>query len=64
MRNDPRLAAPLLAEPFTRGEIGVLMRKGQDDMLAFVNAVLGKMAADGTLDSLMAKHGLAHDGAR
>ena len=34
-------------------------RKGQDDLLAFVNAVLGKMAADGTLDSLKAKHGLA-----
>ena len=59
VRNDPRLAAPLLAEPFTRGEIGVLMRKGQDDLLAFVNTVLVKMAADGTLDSLKAKHGLA-----
>ena len=64
VRNDPRLAAPLLAEPFTQGEIGVLMRKGQDDLLAFVNAVLVKMAADGTLDSLKAKHGLADDGAR
>ena len=59
VRNDPRLAASLLAEPFTRGEIGVLMRKGQDDLLAFVNTVLVKMAADGTLDSLKAKHGLA-----
>ena len=28
VRNDPRLSAPLLAEPFTRGEIGVLLRKG------------------------------------
>ena len=59
VRNDPRLAAPLLAEPFTRGEIGVLLRKGQDDLLAFVNAALAEMAADGTLDSLKAKHGLS-----
>ncbi len=59
VRQDPRLAAPLLKEPFTRGEIGVLMRKGQDDLLAFVNIVLDRMAADGTLDSLKEKHGLA-----
>ncbi len=59
VRNDPRLAAPLVDQPFTHGEIGVLMRKGQDDLLAFVNAALAEMAADGTLDSLKAKHGLA-----
>ena len=62
VRRDPRLAAPLLGEPFTRGEIGVLMRKGQDDLLAFVNAVLGRMAADGTLNALKAKHGLIPQG--
>ena len=59
VRNDPRLAAPLLDRPFTRGEIGVLLRKGQDDLLAFVDAALAGMAADGTLDSLKSKHGLA-----
>ena len=58
VRNDPRLAAPLLGEPFTHGEIGVLMRKGQDDLLAFVNTVLRRMAADGTLDALKKKYGL------
>ena len=59
VRNDPRLAAPLLGAPFTHGEIGVLMRKGQDDLLAFVNDALRRMAADGTLDALRRKHGLA-----
>ena len=59
VRNDPRLAAPLLDKPFTRGEIGVLMRRGQDDLLAFVNDVLDRMASDGTLGDLKAKHGLA-----
>ena len=58
VQRDPRLAAPLLGEPFTRGEIGVLMRKGQDDVLAFVNDVLARMAADGTLAALKAKYGL------
>ena len=58
VRRDPRLAAPLLSKPFTKGEIGVLMRKAQDDLLAFVNDVLARMAADGTLAALKAKHGL------
>ncbi len=30
---DSRLAAPLLSKPFNHGEIGILMRKGQDDLL-------------------------------
>ena len=37
VQNDLRLAAPLLNAPFTHGEIGVLMRKGQDDLLQIVN---------------------------
>ena len=59
VRNDSRLAAPLLDKPFTRGEIGVLMRRGQDDLLAFVNDALDRMTSDGTLGDLKAKHGLA-----
>ena len=39
LQNGPRLAAPLIEKPFTHGEIGVLMRKGQDDLLVLVNAV-------------------------
>ena len=35
------------------------MRKGQDDLLAFVNDALRRMASDGTLDALKKKHGLA-----
>ena len=29
VQNDTHLAAPLLDKPFTRGQIGVLMRKGR-----------------------------------
>lgn len=59
VRRDPRLAAPLLDEPFTHGEIGILMRRGQDDLLDFVNGALRRMSEDGTLDALKSRHGLA-----
>ena len=60
VQNDPRRAAPLLATPFTHGEIGVLMRKGQDDLLDIVNAVIAQMKADGTLRELHGKYGLVY----
>ena len=59
-KNAPRLAAPLLNTPFTHGEIGVLMRKGQDDLLALVNAVIAQMKADGTLRQIHEKYGLVY----
>lgn len=58
VQTDPRLAAPLLNAPFTHGEIGVLMRKGQDDLLDLVNGVIQRMKADGSLQRLRDKYGL------
>jgi len=60
VQNDPRLAAPLLNTPFTHGEIGVLMRKGQDDLLTLVNAVIAQMKDDGSLRKLHEKYGLVY----
>lgn len=60
VQNDQRLAAPLLDRPFTHGEIGVLMRKGQDDLLALVNVVIAQMKADGSLRLLHEKYGLVY----
>ena len=60
VQNDPRLAAPLLNAPFTHGEIGVLMRQGQDDLLALVNAVIAQMKTDGSLRKLHEKYGLIY----
>ena len=60
VQTDSRLAAPLLNEPFTDGEIGVLMRKGQDDLLEIVNATIRKLKADGTLRRLHEKYGLVY----
>lgn len=60
VQTDTRLAAPLLDTPFTHGEIGVLMRKGQDDLLARVNAIIRQMKADGSLRMLHEKYGLVY----
>ena len=57
---DPRLAAPLLEKPFTHGEIGVLMQKGQEDLLQVVNNVIRRMKSDGSLRRLHEKYGLVY----
>ena len=49
---DSRLAAPLIYEPFTRGELGILMPKGSEALLEFVNAFLEEEIASGRLDEL------------
>jgi ABC-type amino acid transport substrate-binding protein len=55
VQTDKRLSAPLLDKPFTHGEIGVLMKKGQEDLLQFINTVLRQMKEDGTLQRLHEK---------
>ena len=60
VQTDTRLAAPLLNEPFTHGEIGVLMQKGQDDLLQMVNNAIRQMKTDGTLNRLHEKYGLKY----
>jgi cyclohexadienyl dehydratase len=60
VQNDNRLAAPLLNTPFTDGEIGVLMRKGQEDLLELVNTVIREMKADGSLRNLCNQYGLVY----
>ena len=60
VNTDNRLAAPLLENPFTRGEIGILMRKGQEDLLLFVNDVIKQMKSDSSLLKLYQKYGLVY----
>lgn len=57
---DGQLAAPLIDQPFTRSFIGVLMRKGQDDLMEEVNRIIGRMKADGSLRKLHEKYGLVY----
>lgn len=49
---DSRLAAPLLREPFTHGELGVLMAQGSENLLEFVNGFLADERESGRLDEL------------
>lgn len=57
---DDRLAAPLIDKPFTRGMIGVLMRKGQDGLMEIVNGVIERMKKDGSLRELHERYGLVY----
>ena len=49
---DSRLAAPLIYEPFTNGELGVLMPKGSEDLLKYVNRFLAEEKESGRIDEL------------
>ena len=60
VQTDTRLAAPLLNDPFTHGEIGVLMQKGQDDLMEMVNNAIRRMKSDGTRRRLHEKYGLVY----
>ena len=60
IQTDSRLSAPLLNSPFTHGEIGVLMPKGQDDLLEMANNVIRQMKSDGSLRRLHEKYGLVY----
>ena len=49
---DSRLAAPLIYEPFTNGQLGILMPKGAEDLLEYVNQFLDDEKKTGRLDEL------------
>ena len=49
---DPRLAAPLLDAPFTRGELGFLLPPGSEPLLEYVNVFIAKERESGRLDEL------------
>ena len=53
---DQRLAAPLIQEPFTQGELGVLMPKGNEELLAYVNEFLAAEKESGRMDELAEKY--------
>lgn len=57
---DKRLAAPLLNKPFTRAHIGILMPKGQEDLLDLVNAIIEEMKVDGSLRDLHERYGFSY----
>lgn len=56
VEKDSRLAAPLIHEPFTRHSCGILMTKGDQEFLNYINFVLAELRMDGTLAKLEAKY--------
>jgi len=53
---DSRLAAPLIYEPFTSGQLGVLMPKGSEDLLEYVNGFLAREKESGRIEELGEKY--------
>jgi len=56
VRDDARLAAPLLDDPFTRNQFGILMEKGDQDWLNYVNFFMDEKEMDGTMYDLEMKY--------
>ena len=56
VRKDARLAAPLYLDPFTDGQIGILMPKGSEELLDYVNQFLKEEKENGRIDELMGKY--------
>ena len=51
-----KLAAPLMNAPFTRHSCGILMQKGDQEFLNYINFVLAELKMDGTLEKLEKKY--------
>ena len=58
VKREPRLAAPLVDKPFagTRHSCGILMQKGDQEWLNYVNFVLAELRMDGRLEQLEVKY--------
>lgn len=52
VRDDSRLAAPLIDDPFTKNQFGILMQKGDQEWLNYVNFFMEEKEMDGTLEKL------------
>lgn len=56
IKSDKNLAAPLINEPFTKHSCGILMKKGDQEFLNYINFVLAELRMDGTLENLENKY--------
>ena len=58
IKREPRLAAPLVDTPFegTRHSCGILMQKGDQEFLNYINFVLAELRMDGRLEQLEIKY--------
>ena len=58
VKREPRLAAPLVDKPFegTRHSCGILLAKGDQEFLNYINFVLAELRMDGRLEQLEIKY--------
>lgn len=56
VRDNKKLAAPLIDDPFTKSQFGILMPKGDQDFLNYVNFFMDEMDHNDTLDRLEDKY--------
>lgn len=58
IKREPRLAAPLVDKPFdgTRHSCGILMAKGDQEFLNYINFVLAELRMNGKLEQLEVKY--------
>lgn len=55
-RDNAKLAAPLIDEPFTKNNFGILMQQGDQIFLNYVNMWMEEMKFNGTMDKLENKY--------
>ena len=53
---DKKLAAPLIYEPFTSGELGFLLPKDSENLLEYINEFLESEKNSGRLEELAKKY--------
>ena len=56
IKMNPNLAAPLINEPFTRHSCGILMQKGDQEFLNYINFILAELRMEGILEKLENKY--------
>ena len=56
VRDNAKLAAPLIEEPFTKNNFGILMQQGDQIFLNYVNMWMEEMELNGTFARLDAKY--------
>lgn len=56
VKMDSRLGAPLIEKPFTKSRFGVLMAKGDQEFLNYINFVLAELETTGVMDELEDKY--------
>lgn len=56
VRDNKKLAAPLVDNPFTKNNFGILMAKGDQDFLNFVNMWMEEVQMNGTMAKLEARY--------